>query len=598
MKKSMVIMMFATFAHIIATAQTVTLATAKLKKQNERFEKASSEYSTLIQFAGAAMARQEEGAALNLSTSYYEKGENYMLWAQSEIDNDVIRKEKMDSAQIMFEKGIKALETQPLNHIGLAAIAGFNKDAATMGVKLSYAQELIANKKNKISKELAQDALLAVASTYNQFGSKEDLNKTIVILNDVLKRNPNNKELFVVWGDYEDAARMFASGMEASNLSNALAKYNRAIEIDPLFTVAVLKKGKLYKQVENWDEALKYYNEAIKIDPEFAPAYREKAELLKLATRYPQAVESYAKYLALNNSCSVSQRYATFLYLAKEYAASVAEIQKTLPCNPNNIVMYRVLGYACLETGDYAKGLENIDIFFTRANDPKIITGRDYSVKGKLMARLGQDSIGANMITEAMKLDTSYKGGYDDIIDIYKKKYDKAAYWYGLKIKNIPNCKPLDYFNWALNLYLAKNYQRADSVFALVEDRYLEAVLYRAKANNRLDAIDNFQGLAKPFFEKYIKQVGPQPENIEKNKKGIIEAYDYLGVYFLKKENDACAKAAYTYIIKLDPNHKRANDMLGQKELQAIDLNTVNCSELPSFTESNQPENNPIPENK
>jgi tetratricopeptide (TPR) repeat protein len=579
-------------------SQTITLNTAKTKKQNERFELASAEYSTLIQFAGAAMARQEEGAALNLSSCYYEKGENYMLWALSEVDNDMIRKEKMDSAAIMFEKGIKVMETLPLNHIGLGAIAGFNKDVATMNSKLTYAQELIANKKNKIAKELAQDALLAAANVYNQFGSKEDLNKTIVILNDVLKRNPNNKELYVVWGDYEDAARAFASGMEASNLSNAIAKYNRAIEIDPLFTIAVLKKGKLYKQVENWDEALKYYNEAIKIDPEFAPAYREKAELLKLAARYPQAVESYAKYLALNNSCSVSQRYASFLYLAKEYAASVAEIQKTLPCNPNNIVMYRVLGYACLETGDYAKGLENIDLFFAKANDPKIITGRDYSVKGKLMARLGQDSIGANMIAEAMKLDTSYKGGYDDIIDIYKKKYDKAAYWYGLKIKNIPNCKPLDYFNWALNLYLAKNYQRADSVFALVEDRYLEAVLYRAKANNRLDAADNFQGLAKPFFEKYIKQVGPQPENIEKNKKGIIEAYDYLGVYFLKKENDACAKAAYTYIIKLDPNHKRANDMLGQKELQAIDLNTVNCSELPSFTESNQPENNPIPENK
>jgi len=579
MKNKILLAFVVILAHFNVLAQTPTIAAANLKKQNERFELASSEYNRLIQFSGAAMARQEEGAAQQLALCYFEKGDNYLLWAQSEIDNDAIRKEKIDSAAMMFEKGIKVMETHPLNHVGVARVNAFNKDVVGMNTKLTYAQELINNKKNKISKELAQDALLAIAATYNQFGTKEDLAKTIVILNDVLKRNPNNKELFVIWGDYEDASRAFASGIEASNLSNAIAKYNKAIELDPLYTVAVLKKGKLYKQVENWDEALKFYNEAIKIDQNFAPAYREKAELLKSAGRYSQAVEAYAKYLSLNNSCSVSQRYATFLFLTKEYASAVKEIEKTIPCNPNNIVMYRVLGYACLETGDYAKGLENIDKFFNMANDPKVVTGRDYAIKGKLLARLGQDSIGVNMIVQAMKMDTSYKNGYDDIIEIYKKKYDKAAYWYEQKIKNVPT-KPLDLFNWGQNLYLAKNYTRADSVFTLVENNFLEATLMRAKANNRLEAADNFQGLGKPFFEKYIQLVGGAPESIEKNKKGLLDAYDYLGVYFLKKEEDACAKAAWAVVLKLDPNHKRANEMMAQKELMELDP-ALTCTSLP-----------------
>ena len=579
MKNKILLALVVIFTHFNVLAQTPTIAAANLKKQNERFELASGEYNKLIQFSGAAMARQEDGAAQQLALCYYEKGDNYLLWAQSEMDNDAIRQEKIDSATMMFDKGIKVMETHPLNHVGLARAAAFKQDVTTFSTKLVYAQELIANKKNKISKELAQDALLAIAAAYNQFGTKGDLSKTIVILNDVLKRNPNNKELYVIWGDYEDAARAFASGIEASNLSNAIAKYNKAIELDPLYTVAVLKKGKLYKQVENWDEALKFYNEAIKIDQSFAPAYREKAELLKSAGRYSQAVEAYAKYLSLNNSCSVSQRYATFLFLTKEYASAVKEIEKTIPCNPNNIVMYRVLGYACLETGDYAKGLENIDKFFTMANDPKVVTGRDYAIKGKLLARLGQDSVGVNMIVQAMKMDTSYKNGYDDIIEIYKKKYDKAAYWYEQKIKNVPT-KPLDLFNWGQNLYLAKNYTRADSVFTLVENNFLEATLMRAKANNRLEAADNFQGLGKPFFEKYIQLVGGAPESIEKNKKGLLDAYDYLGVYFLKKEEDACAKAAWAVVLKLDPNHKRANEMMAQKELMELDP-ALTCTSLP-----------------
>jgi tetratricopeptide (TPR) repeat protein len=579
MKNKILLAFMVVVSHLTANSQTPTLAAANLKKQNERFELASGEYNKLIQMAGGAMARQEEGAAQQLALCYYEKGDNYILWAQSEIDNDAVRKEKIDSATMMFDKGIKVMETHPLNHIGLARVSAHKQDAGTFNTKLAYAQELIANKKNKISKELAQDALLAIAAAYNQFGTKGDLSKTIVILNDVLKRNPNNKELYVIWGDYEDAARTFASGIEASNLSNAIAKYNKAIELDPLYTVAVLKKGKLYKQVENWDEALKFYNEAIKIDQSFAPAYREKAELLKSAGRHSQAVEAYAKYLSLNNSCSVSQRYATFLFLTKEYASAVKEIEKTIPCNPNNIVMYRVLGYACLETGDYAKGLENIDKFFNMANDPKVVTGRDYAIKGKLLARLGQDSIGVNMIVQAMKMDTSYKNGYDDIIEIYKKKYDKAAYWYEQKIKHT-SPKPLDFFNWGQNLYLAKNYTRADSVFTLVENNFLEATLMRAKANNRLEATDNFQGLGKPYFEKYIQLVGGSPESIEKNKKGLLDAYDYLGVYFLKKEEDACAKAAWAVVLKLDANHKRANEMMAQKELMELDP-ALTCTSLP-----------------
>jgi Tfp pilus assembly protein PilF len=241
--------------------------------------------------------------------------------------------------------------------------------------------------------------------------------------------------------------------------------------------------------------------------------------------------------------------------------------------------MYRVLGYACLETGDYAKGLENIDKFFNMANDPKVVTGRDYAIKGKLLARLGQDSIGVNMIVQAMKMDTSYKNGYDDIIEIYKKKYDKAAYWYEQKIKHT-SPKPLDFFNWGQNLYLAKNYTRADSVFTLVENNFLEATLMRAKANNRLEAADNFQGLGKPHFEKYIQLVGGSPESIEKNKKGLLDAYDYLGVYFLKKEEDACAKAAWAVVLKLDANHKRANEMMAQKELMELDP-ALTCTSLP-----------------
>jgi tetratricopeptide (TPR) repeat protein len=567
---------------LMAEAQ-VTMQTANQSKRNEQFGKAAAEYQTLIGFANGAMARQEAGAALNLSTAYYELGDNYLEWALTEQDNESFMNEKVDSANIYFEKGIRIMDGNPLNHIGAGRVKGLRKDHAGMDAKLTYANEKMGEaKKNKMMKDMIQEALLDYAAVYSTYGNKEDLNKALIALQDVEKRNNKNRDLYVIWGDYEEASRHFAAGIEASNLSKAIAFYNKAIGIDPLNTDAVLRKGKLYEQVENWDQALDFYNEAIKINDHFAPAFREKAELLKSAGRYAQAVEAYQKYLELNNSCSVSQRYATFLYLAKDYKAAMQKLEQTLPCNPNNFIMYRVMGYTCYETGDYAKGLENVELYMQKATDPKYITGGDYALKGKLLAALGKDSLGVAMIAEAMKLDTSYRTGYDEIMEILKKtkKYDMVASWQEKKIARFGG-QPIDYFNLAQNYYLSKNYVKADSLFAKVEDNFFEATLMRAKANNRMETAE-FKGLAKPYFEKFIGRVTKDQAQIEKSKKGLIEAYDYLGVYYARTGNDPCAKAAWGVVLQLDPAHKRSNEMMAEKEMQAVDPST--CTLIPSLT--------------
>lgn len=568
---------------LMSNAQ-VTLQSAGQKKRNEQFGKAAADYQVLIGFANGAMARQEPGAALTLSTAYYELGDNYMEWALTEMDNLAFMNEKVDSASIYFEKGIRIMDENPLNHIGAGRVKGLRKDVAGMSSKLTYATEKItAGKKNKQMKDMIQDAMLELASVYAAYGTKEDLPEALVQLQEVEKKNPKNRDLYVVWGDYEEAARQFASGIEASNLSKAIAFYNKAIGVDPLNSDAVLRKGKLYKQVENWDQALEFYNEAIKINPQYAPAYREKAELLKSAGRYSQAVETYQKYLELNNSCSVSQRYATFLYLAKDYANAMQKLESSLACNPNNFIMYRVIAYTCLETGDYAKGLENVELFMQKATDPSYITGNDYALKGKLLASLGKDSLGVVMIEEAMKLDTSYRTGYEEIIEIYKKskKYDKAAIWQEKRIARF-GAQPIDHFNLGLNYYLSKNYVKADSVLTLAEEKYFDATLFRAKANNRMESATEFKGLAKPHFEKFIARVTKDQSQVEKNKKGLIEAYDYLGVYYARTGNDPCAKAAWGVVLQLDPAHKRSNEMMAEKEMQAVDPST--CTLIPSLT--------------
>jgi tetratricopeptide (TPR) repeat protein len=385
-------------------------------------------------------------------------------------------------------------------------------------------------------------------------------------LNAALKLNDKNPEVYVQLGDYY-------SEKDGFNLSNALAQYKKAQEIDPKYTRTLLRKGQLYVKIKSWDEALAYFNEAIATDATFAPAYREKAELLYKAGRYPQAIDAYSKYLELNNNCRVQQRYASFIFLTKDYKKTIEEVEKAIPCNPANAIMYRVLGYAYFETGDFQKGLSNIEKFFSLAKDNSriTITGTDYAYRGKLLWKTGQDSLGIEQLKLAMSNDSTYKEGYGDIASIYfkQKKYDKAADYYSKKIAAGSAPSPLDYYYLGQARYFNKEYPLSDTAFAMASTKYPDAFFWRGRCNSKLDNPETPSGLAKPFYESYIVKVGTDPKNIEANKKNLIETYSYLGYIYYTQKNYDCSKAAWLKVLELDPANEKAALALKDKDIAA-----------------------------
>jgi tetratricopeptide (TPR) repeat protein len=62
--------------------------------------------------------------------------------------------------------------------------------------------------------------------------------------------------------------------------------------------------------------------------------------------------------------------------------------------------------------------------------------------------------------------------------------------------------------------------------------------------------------LAKPFYEKGIILVGQDPAIIEKNKKNLAEAYQYLGLYYGNTGDINCSKSAWNKVLQLDPTNK------------------------------------------
>jgi tetratricopeptide (TPR) repeat protein len=404
------------------------------------------------------------------------------------------------------------------------------------------------------------------------------LEKALVYLNTALPFNDKNPEIYIQLGDYYRLR-------DGINQSNAIAQYNKALEIDSKSTRAILRKGMLYKRVQNWDEGLNYYNEAIALDPSFAPAYREKAELLKDAARYPQAIEAYARYKELNENCRVNQRYAMFVYLAKDYKNALIELEKALPCNDKNEYVYRVLGYTCYETGDYAKGLQYIDTYFNLAKESgKVkISGGDYGQKGKLLSKNGQDSLAVEMLKQAIAEDPAYVEGYNEVASILmkQKKYADAANYYQQKIDHSETPAPLDFYYLGQSRYRNKEYVLADTAFAQAASKYPDANFWRGRCKNGMEANPDQPeaGLAKPYHEKFIQIVGGDARSIEANKKNLMEAYNYLGIYYLIKKDYECSRAAINKTLQLDPANKIATTLASDENVSKA---TGTCELIPA----------------
>jgi tetratricopeptide (TPR) repeat protein len=547
MKKT-VLFATAIFSLLSMVSFAQTKEEAIRKTLNERYESAESDLNTLL------------GKDANNGDNYAAAGDNYLYWGE------------LDNAQKMFQKGTEVAPLNPLNFAGLGRLAWVNGDAATATARFNEAVAIMTNKKNKVDKATQQTAYLKMAEAYLST-EKKNLDGAIGYINAAKDINDKNPELYIQLGDYYRER-------DGIDLSNALGQYNKALEMDPKYTRALLRKGVLYVNVKNYDQGLSHYNEAIEQDPNFAPAYREKAELLYKAGRYKQAIDSYAKYLELNQNCRVQQRYATFVYLTKEYQTAITELEKALPCDPSNLYMYRLLGYAYTEVGDLAKGHENLDKFMTLAAEkgaPEIL-GNDYAYKGKLYQKAGQDSLAIEMLNIALEKDPTYVEGYGELASIYgkQKKYDLAADFYQKKIEKSDKPAELDYYYLGQYRYFNKQYAEADAAFANALS-YPDANFWRGRSQNRLEVNpEEPVGLARPYHEAFIKGVGDDPARIEPLKRYLVESYSYLGLLHGKQGNFDCSKAAWLKALELDPTNKVANDVMNaDKNLQAA--SEANC---------------------
>lgn len=450
-----------------------------------------------------------------------------------------------DSSKYYYSKGIAVNSKQPENYIGMGKLMLDEKNAEKAKINFDKAFTLSSLKDVKIN--------MLVAEAYITSKNK-DVEKAVALLNKILPLDKNNADIHILIGDAY--IQLFDGG------GKAMSSYERAVEINPKSAKAYYKIGQLYTRIKIYSDALKAFQNSINADAAFIPAYRDLAELYYQAKKYNEAVATFKKYLeSAEVNVNNLTRYASFLFLAKDYPSTITVINQIKQLDATNPILYRLIGYSYFEQGKYQEGLEAMKNFFTHVDSSKLIAS-DFEYLGKLQSKTSNDSLAIINLKKAIALDSSKAELHIDVAQIYyqRKQYIDAAKEYEFKAEKIPP-KSQDYFLQGRAYYFAQEYSKADSAFVKVSQIQPNShfsYLWRGRIFVNVDTKLETDS-AKNCYEKCIELA---IVDSVKYKKDLVESYSYLGYYFLQKDNNVSAKSYYTKVLELDPENKDAKTVI------------------------------------
>lgn len=250
------------------------------------------------------------------------------------------------------------------------------------------------------------------------------------------------------------------------------------------------------------------------------------------------------------------------LIQTEDYKGAIEQIDQIMAMDSVSFNdLNRALAYSYYEEKQYQQADYYIVKFFKNAAAEKI-TPKDYIYYGRILVKNGQDSLGINKLTKAFEVDTTNIDLLNEIAGLYlkSKKPEEAGDTYKLKIQ-LTSGGVNDYYKMARAYFDAKNWAESDSAFAQVNRMSIDfepAYLFRARIYSNLDP-DTKEGLAKPFYEKLVEKASADSVKYGKD---ILEAYNYLGYYYLVNRQYCESLEYWDKIAILDPANENAKSAL------------------------------------
>lgn len=455
---------------------------------------------------------------------------------------------KTDSADLIVKRMVSTHPTNAFTKVAEGKLYLYKKNIPAAKISFDDALKMTANKDAKIMYWIA-DSYLTVENA--------DGPSALAILNNAVKIDPKNAALYILMGD--------AYKLDQSAGGPAITNYEKAIEMNSLLAKANERIGVVYSQARNYQSSSEAFEKSLAVDANYAPTYQDYAMLNYNFKRYEKARELYEKFLSIADSNELTlTRHVYILFQVKDYQAATQEINRLMQLDSSNNLLNRLLAYSYCEQKKDSIGLIYMKRFLLKVEPSKIIP-LDYRYYGRMLSRTGNDSLGIEQLTIAISYDSTDVDMWQDLGEAFNrtKRYCDAANAFTQKLNVSKNPSALDYFYLTKAFYYCKNYTAADSTAQLIINLKPSSHigwLWRGNSNAKLYPDDMEK--AYPYYLRVAEISDSLGIKIPNN--DAINAYRFLGVYYIKKDDPAKAKTCYEKILARDPKDQEAIDNLKQ----------------------------------
>lgn len=496
----------------------------------------------------------------------------------------------VDSARIAYQKALELDLKNPFAWVGLGKISLMENNLR--GVSEYFDRARRADKLNPVVYCYIAEGCINL--------TKQDTLTARLFLEQGLSVDPKNARLHLITGNLAALKKHFGEAINA---------YERAVFFDPTYALAYRKLGEVNLLMNNYTDALKAFKKSVEINPMQILVYKDLGDLYYSTGEYADAVTAYQTYMSRTEITSDDkERFAILLFFNRKYEEASALLEQVLSVSKNEAVLLRLEGYIAYETGEYQKGLEIMNKFFS-IHQPKKIIPTDYLYFARILVKTGNDSLARVSYKKAIDLDPGKTEIYEELAKLASKNNNHAE---AAEVYRLMGVREADktvatflagkeyYFegnNWkerydsllrthkkrkvpfndslALRESMKIYFLKADSAFTIVNqlnNAYAGGFLWKGRVKAILDPEAENSGAKDAYESALLILLKGEQDN---NKKMIIECYRYLGYYYFREyerfyrtnklksaESRSRSLDYFSKIIKLDSTDKQANEVI------------------------------------
>jgi len=291
------------------------------------------------------------------------------------------------------------------------------------------------------------------------------------------------------------AEEYYNEGVALSNdgrYDEAIAEYNKAIEIDQNYTNAYVNLGYAYLTKKQYDLSITNYTKAIELDPEQRTAYNGRGAAYLHTKRYNSAALDFNKSIELDPS-------ATQVYTNLDYVTNML----------TQASEYNLQGATLADTGEYDEAFDS----FCNAIEVYPYYPAAYANRGIICMLGGRYDLAITEFNSALKLSPDYALAYSGrgAAYIFAERYEEAITDLDKALEIDPD-EATDWNNKGVALEQLGEYEEASDAYdrALQLEPNNDGIKYNITS---ITTVIREAGIPKGVKGHYF---GPLPYGIEK----------------------------------------------------------------------------------